>query len=116
MTGTTTFPLVRGATMIGSWGSVAPVEKSCSGNSLHDGANDSRKRRDDSMPRMSTRELSHSETGSASRWYGPRLSAPFVAQILGQVLAPSEPDMRGARTAYEGAVMRQTGGIFDRSF
>jgi len=102
--------------MTGFRGSVAPIEKSCNGNGLNDGASDSRKRRNDSTHRAAQRYLSHSETASAPRWYGPRLSSPFVAQILGQVLAQAEPDMQGARAAYEGAVTRSMGGIFDRRF
>jgi hypothetical protein len=114
MTGMANFPLACGAATTGSRGGIAPVEKSCGSNGLNNGAGAPRKHRDDSIHRAPQQDLSHSETVSAPRWYAPRLSAPFVAQILGQVLAQAEPDTNGARAAYEAAVMRTTGGIYDR--
>jgi hypothetical protein len=48
------------------------------------------------------RRASHSGTYSqAPAWNGPRLQAAFVAQVLGQVLAPQTGDPRLARAAYQ---------------
>jgi hypothetical protein len=40
-------------------------------------------------------------TSSASHWNGPRLQAAFVAQVLGQVLAPQARDPGLAFAAYQ---------------
>lgn len=48
------------------------------------------------------RRASHSGTESnAPLWNGPRLQAAFVAQVLGQILAPQTSDPRSALAAYQ---------------
>jgi hypothetical protein len=39
-------------------------------------------------------------TGDASFWNGPRLRAPFVAQVIGQATGGQAPDTRSALTSY----------------
>jgi hypothetical protein len=51
-----------------------------------------------------TVHLAVSYSGTESRtpmWDGPRLTAAFVAQALGQVMAGGAPDPRSALAAYE---------------
>jgi hypothetical protein len=73
-------------------GSCAPrVEKSADNaesNGEHRGNTQPRERRGPSADR---RALSRPGTeASAPLWYGPRLRAPFVAQLIGQVLAAGD--------------------------
>lgn len=50
----------------------------------------------------SGKSASHSGTESrAPLWNGPRLTAAFVAQVLGQVSTPETRDPRSAVAAYE---------------
>jgi hypothetical protein len=52
--------------------------------------------------RSDRRRASHSGTDSAAPlWNGPRLQAAFVAQVLGQILAPQTSDPRLAFAAYQ---------------
>jgi hypothetical protein len=53
------------------------------------------------------RQASHSGTDwRGPNWNGPRLQAAFVAQVLGQVLAPEARDPRLALAAYQGNDVR----------
>jgi hypothetical protein len=116
MTGTANFPLVTGAATPISRNAFVRVGKSCNGNGLHNDDAEPQKRRDDFANRNASRTLSHSETVSAPRWYGPRLAAPFVAQILGQVLAHDTPDTLAARAAYQGTAGVPSGILLDQRF
>jgi len=69
-------------------------------------------------PRLAPRMLSQSDTNErAPLWYGPRLRPAFVAQVLGQVMAPDgEHDCRSVFAAYEDVATRGFAGpILDRS-
>lgn len=94
----------------------ARVEKIHRSNGLHEERGNGEARGQNPPRRASAPALSHSETQAASSWHGQRLSSPFVAQILGQVLAQGERDVAGARTAYEGAAGVPSGILFDASF
>jgi hypothetical protein len=51
----------------------------------------------------STENLSHSGTNWAEPlWSGPCLRAPFVAQLLGQLMPSGNSDLRSALQAYRG--------------
>ena len=39
-------------------------------------------------------------TADASFWNGPRLRAPFVAQVIGQVIGENAPDAQSALASY----------------
>jgi hypothetical protein len=83
--------------------SLARIEKPSAGSGLHDGATANKERRGASAPRTPSQRVSHSDTEDAPRWYGPRLTAPFVAQVLGQVLPHSNADAYAASAAYKSA-------------
>jgi hypothetical protein len=103
MSGLTTFPNVTGATSSASGRSLARVEKPSRSNDLHNDMGDGRGPGDRAGEQTAPRSLSHSGTSDAPRWHGPMLSAPFAAQILGQVLPGSGPDAVSARAAYRQA-------------
>jgi len=89
----------------------ARIEKSSAGSGLHDGTAANEERRETSSARALPQRLSHSGTEDAPRWYGPRLTAPFVAQVLGQVLPRSASDALSASVAYGPGVIRIPTGI-----
>lgn len=113
MTGTANSLHLSGAALPTTRWGIARVEKPFGGNDLHEDESNRQNRRDDFVHRGAPQGLSHSETASAPRWYGSRLSTPFVAQILGQVLAPGELDAHGARAAYEAAGSAFSGRFLD---
>ena len=82
---------------------LARIEKPSAGSGLHDDTAAHEQRRGASAQRAVQQRLSHSGTEDAPRWYGPRLAAPFVAQVLGQVLPHSGPDAYSASVAYKSA-------------
>jgi len=90
---------------------LARIEKSSAGSGLHNGATANEERRETTSPRTLPQKLSHSETEDAPRWYGPRLTAPFVAQVLGQVLPRSTSDALTASAAYGPVAIRIPTGI-----
>ncbi len=91
--------------------SLARIEKPSAGSGLHDGAAANEERRGASTQRVLPQSVSQSGTEDASRWYGPRLTAPFVAQVLGQVLPRSNADACAASAAYRSAPVRVPTGI-----
>jgi hypothetical protein len=91
--------------------SLARIEKPSAGSGLHDGATANEERRGASAQQALPQRLSHSDTEDAPRWYGPRLTAPFVAQVLGQVLPRSNADAYAASAAYRSAPVRVPTGI-----
>ena len=106
---------VSQAALSGVAKSLARIEKPSAGSGLHDGAAANEERREASAQRALPQRLSHSETEDAPRWHGPRLTAPFVAQVLGQVLPRSVPDAYSASAAYRSApTLLRPGICFDR--
>jgi hypothetical protein len=103
MSGMTNISPVSQAALSGTARSLARIEKPSVSSSLHDGGATYDGRNEASPQRTPPQRLSRSETESAPRWYGPRLAAPFVAQILGQVLPHAEADARSASAAYKSA-------------
>ena len=115
MSGITHFPQIVGAAIPGARLLLARVEKSSASSSLHNGQGPEEEPRQ-SEPRHLPREaLSRSGTAAAPRWNGSRWSAPFVAQVLGQVLAQQAPDAASARAAYARAKRLNGGQKFDQS-
>ena len=90
---------------------LARIEKPSAGSGLHDGAAAYDERRGASAQHTLPQRVSHSETEDAPRWYGPRLTAPFVAQVLGQVLPRSASDALSASAAYRNAPVRIPAGL-----
>jgi len=111
----TTVSTVSQAALSGVAKSLARIEKPSAGSGLHDGAATNEERREASARPALPQRLSHSETEDAPRWYAPRLTAPFVAQVLGQVLPRSGPDAHSASAAYKSApALLRPGICFDR--
>jgi hypothetical protein len=86
-------------------------------NKTNDSAN-GRRREDERDPRSGLRDrrrsLSRNETTqNAPFWNGPRLRAPFVAQIIGQMTGGNAPDAQSALACY--AQIEQPARRFDRS-
>jgi hypothetical protein len=100
MSDLTAFPIISGAASSASGRSLARVEKPSRSSDLHDDTAGREGPREQTGDRLSPRAVSRSGTDDAPRWHGPRLSAPFAAQILGQVLPNSGPDAASARAAY----------------
>ncbi|HTW33732.1 MAG TPA: hypothetical protein VMD53_03865 [Rhizomicrobium sp.] len=110
---TSLFPISQTA-LSGVAKPLARIEKPSAGSGLHDGATTREERKQASSQGALRRGLSRSETEDAPRWYGPRLTAPFVAQILGQVLPQSGPDAQSANAAYRsGPALFPAGVCFD---
>ena len=106
---------VSQAALSGVGKSLARIEKPSAGSGLHDGATTNEERHGASAQRALPPRLSHSDTEDAPRWYGSRLTAPFVAQVLGQVLPRSGPDAHSASAAYKSApALLRPGICFDR--
>jgi len=94
---------------------LARIEKSSAGSGLHNGAAANEERRETASQRALPLSVSQTETEGAPRWYGPRLTAPFVAQVLGQVLPRSTSDALSASAAYgPGSIRIPTGICVDR--
>jgi len=111
MSGLTTFPLVSGTAPSGTGKSLARVEKPSRSNDLHNDMAGGEEPREKAGEPALPHRVSRSGTNDAPRWHGPRLSAPFAAQILGQVLPNSGPDPLWARAAYRKAPVRVPTGI-----
>lgn len=107
----TNLSVVSQAALSGVARSLARIEKSSAGSGLHDDAAAHEQRASNAAQRAPSQRLSRSETEDAPRWYGPRLAAPFVAQILGQVLPGSGPDALSASAAYGHAPARLPAGL-----
>ena len=115
MTWTTSISSSAGAAWSGSAKALVRVEKASAGSGLHNRSDADEQHRELGANRLPQSSLSRIETDSVPRWHGTRLCAPFVAQILGQVLAQSGPDALSARAAYEHAgAWRATGVRLDQ--
>jgi len=102
MNGAADFSLVSRVAQPTSRGIVARIEKISSCNGLQNGPATQGGPRQERQPRTSQNSVSQFETPAGSHWHGPRLSAPFVAQVLGQVLPPDAPNAASAHAAYAG--------------
>lgn len=79
------------------------VEKINASNAPHGERRDKDVRTIALAPLQTNARLSQIETASCDpNWNGPRLTAPFVAQVLGQVLTQDGEDRRSALSAYRG--------------
>lgn len=115
MTGAANFPVVSAVAVPAAGRLVARIGKTFDSNSLHDNAADGRFERKEKALPAQQKTVSQIETESAPRWHAQRFSAPFVAQILGQVLAQGSPDIASARAAYAGRAAIGRGRVFDRN-
>lgn len=113
MTGAANLSLVSAVAMPATRRPVARAGKTFDSNGLHDNAADERFRRKEKALPAPQKTLSQIDTNSAPRWHAQRFSSPFVAQILGQVLAQSAPDIASARAAYAGGATIRQGQAFD---
>jgi hypothetical protein len=102
MADTYIFPIVAANGIARSRAIVSSIEKPCSNKGLQQSVTAETPRETAHNPRSDRRRPSHSGTESnAPLWNGPRLQAAFVAQVLGQVLAPHTSDPRLALAAYQ---------------
>ena len=111
MSGMTSLPPIAG---LAARPPLARVEKASESSSLHNDAPTDEERRESASRQTRRPSESHSGTGAASRWNGPRWSAPFVAQILGQVISRNAPDTVAAHAAYANTGRMRVGVGFDR--
>lgn len=94
---------VGGAAIPNSARTLARVEKPSGGSGLHNEFTAEERAREFAARRSAQHSLSHSETHGTRNWRGPHLSSPFVAQLLGQVLAGDGADSLSAHAAYRKA-------------
>jgi hypothetical protein len=108
MTDACILPIVAASGVARPYAVVSPIEKPRSDRGLQENATAPASREGTSAPRNERRRSSHSGTEpNAPLWNGPRLQAAFVAQVLGQVLAPQTNDPLLARAAYQGHDVRR---------
>jgi hypothetical protein len=102
MTDACTFPVVAASGIARSRAVVTAVEKPCCDKGLQENVTAQPPRERANDVRSERRRASQSGTTSnAPLWNGPRLQAAFVAQVLGQVLAPQTGDPQLALAAYQ---------------
>jgi hypothetical protein len=86
-----------------AWRMHPRVEKANTSNAPHGERRDNDVQTIVLSPTTRHARLSQIETASYEPdWNGPRLTAPFVAQVLGQVLPQNNEDGRLALSAYRG--------------
>lgn len=112
MIGAANLPVVTAAASEAYRAQHARIGKSCAGNGLHNEDDFAQSPKGDRRAALPRRTLCQNDTQAAPAWHGPRWSAPFIAQVLGQILSQDAPDLAAARTAYGDARMRQ-GARFD---
>ena len=101
MTDACTFPIVAATAASRARGIVPAIEKPRCDKGLQQDVALQSMRAHAAAGGGERRRPSHSGTYSqAPPWNGPRLQAAFVAQVLGQVLAPETGDPRLALAAY----------------
>jgi len=100
-----------GAAWSGFARALVRVEKASAGSDLHNRSETHEQRREAAADRIPQISSCQTETEAAPRWHGTRLRAPFVAQILGQVLPQSGPDASSVRAAYRHAGALSATGI-----
>ena len=101
MNTTAKYAIVSGTGHTARWRTSSRVEKSNASNARYG-------ERDETIPSTITlaraeprTRLSQIETAAYEPdWNGPRLTAPFVAQVLGQVLAENCSEKPSTRSAY----------------
>ena len=102
MTDACTLPIVAASGVARSRSVVARIEKPRCDKGLQENVTTQASHETARNARGDHKRASHSGTESnAPLWNGPRLQAAFVAQVLGQVLAPPIRDPRLALAAYQ---------------
>jgi hypothetical protein len=85
------------------WRMLPRVEKTNASNAPHGERRDNDVRIVTLAPARTQARLSQIDTARYEPdWNGPRLTAPFVAQVLGQVLQQDGDEKRSALAAYRG--------------
>jgi hypothetical protein len=101
MTSAYAISVVPAAGASASWRTRPRVEKICDSNASHGERDDTTRHRAQSHVQSSAGKLCQSETtASAPQWHERRLTSPFVAQLLGQVLAEEAAPPRLAPQSY----------------
>lgn len=113
MTGAANFPVLSAVAMPIARRPVARAGNTFDSNGLRDNAtNEGYRRKEKTLP-PPQKIVSQIETDSAPTWHAQRLSSPFVAQVLGQVLTQGAPDAASARAAYAGIALISQGRALD---
>jgi hypothetical protein len=102
MNATAKFAIVSGNGASTHWRTQPRVEKASASNTPHGERRDNDVQTITLTPSRPRARLSQIETSYEPDWNGPRLTAPFVAQVLGQVLAQEGDTRRSALSAYRG--------------
>jgi hypothetical protein len=100
MIGTTGFPVVSRALPQGGRTAVPPAENVRSDNDLKNNAETNDRRRGGAAHESRSMSLSRIGTSAALHRDGVHHSAPFAAQIIGQMLEKGSVDVTLARAAY----------------
>jgi hypothetical protein len=100
MNATAKFAIVGGTGHTARWRTPPRVEKANASNARHGERNDNVTSTITLASVPPSSRLSQIETGYEPDWNGPRLTAPFAAQVLGQVLPQDGSDQRSALSAY----------------
>jgi hypothetical protein len=103
MNATAKFAIVGNTGTSTRWRTQPRVEKANASNAPHSERRDNHVQTITLAPTRPSARLSQIETASYEPdWNGPRLTAPFVAQVLGQVLTQDSDENRSALSAYRG--------------
>ena len=115
MTASGEFAIVRSASVQASGAMRSYVEKPNKTSDFRQDRRREERRKEHRILHDRRRASSHNGTREdASFWNGPRLRAPFVAQVIGQVTDDeTKPDARSAVASYAQVKLRNL--FFDRS-
>jgi hypothetical protein len=103
MNATAKFAIVGSTGHSAGWRTQPRVEKANASNAPHGERRDNDVQTITLVPTRPRARLSQIETARYEPdWNGPRLTAPFVAQVLGQVLSQNGNDSRSTLSAYRG--------------
>jgi hypothetical protein len=112
---TAKFPVVGSSGHTARFRAQPRVEKANASNAPHGERRDNDVRTIARSPSQPRARLSQIETARYEPdWNGSRLLAPFVAQVLGQVLTPDNEDRRSALSAYRGDAQVFCALLYDR--
>jgi hypothetical protein len=103
MNATATFAIVSGNGQTARFRTQPRVEKTSASNAPYGERRDNSAQTITLSPVPPCAGLSQIETAAYEPdWNGPRLTAPFVAQVLGQALTTESGETRSALSAYRG--------------
>ena len=103
MNATAKFAIVGSSGVNARWRTLPRVEKANASNAPHGERRDNDVHLVTRAPSRQSRPLSQIETARYEPdWNGVRLTAPFVAQLLGQVMAKDDDRTPSALSPYDG--------------